>query len=220
MEIISKSITLPKVGNTRITFYRDRRRATKDKTTFSLPFDLQLRDKNAEGEIIYSPVFRSCRIIWSEPPEDLKVQEESENFIKEFLFGSLMSTTEPITIGEAENILNDFLDFLKNSISFRITENGLCEVNIHVAGKQSRQLSFLIRKKDTGDFIISDDSLILRQFRPHEKGQRDRVIYAAKKLGIDVRDEEFLLESKKEELPDNLHKFIQIISAVYIFYLS
>lgn len=220
MDVISKSVILPKIGSTRITFYRDRRRATKDKSTYSLPFDMQLPNKDAVGEIVYSPIFRSCRILWSEPPEDLKVREEAETFIKEFLFGTLMSTTEPIEPGEAEKIFDEYLRNLRDLIAFRINEKGVCEVKIPVAGKQSRHLIFLIRKKDTGDFILSDDSMILRQFRPHERGQRERVVLAAKKLGIDIRDEELFLESKKEELSDNLHKFIQIISAIYIFYLS
>lgn len=220
MDVISKSIILPKIGSTRITFFRDRRRATKDKTAFSLPFEMQLPNRDATGEIVYSPVFRSCRVLWSDPPEDLKIREEAERFIKEFLFGTLMSATEPIEPLEADSIFENYLQNLRNLISYRITERGACEVKVSIAGKQSRHLVFLIRKKDTGDFIISDDSMVLRQFRPHEKGQRDRVAIAARKFGFDIRDEELILESKKEELADSLHRFIQVISAVYIFYLS
>jgi len=220
MDIISKKVTLPKVGTVRITFYRDRRKSTKDKQTFSLPFDVQLDEKNAVGEIIYSPIFRSCRIMWSDPPEDRKVAEETENFIKEFLFGTLLAVTEPITIDEAQKIIDDFIYSLKSSIRFKISENGICEIKVPVAGKQSKELTIIIRKKDTGEFILSDDSLILRQFRPHERGQRERVVFAAKRLGLEIRDEELFLESNQEELPFNFHKFVQIISAVYIFYLS
>lgn len=220
MNIISKKVNLPKVGTVRITFYRDRRKSTKDKQTFSLPFDVQLSEKTATGEIIYSPIFRSCRIMWSDPPEDSKAGEETENFIKEFLFGTLLAISEPITIDEAQKIIDDFVFSLKSSIRFRISENGICEIKIPIAGQHSKELTVFIRKKDTGEFILSDDSLILRQFRPHERGQRERVVFAAKRLGLEIRDEELFLESTKEELPFNLHKFIQIISAVYIFYLS
>lgn len=220
MDVISKNVILPKIGSTRITFYRDRRRATKDKTAFSLPFEMQLPNRDAVGEIIYSPIFRSCRILWSEPPEDLKVRDEAERFIKEFLFGTLIAVTEPIELAEAERIFDNYIQNLRELISYKINEKGICEVKIPIAGRQSRHLFFLIRKKDTGDYILSDDSLILRQFRPHERGQRERVVFAAKKLGVDIRDEELFLESKAEELPNNLHKFIQIISAIYLFYLS
>lgn len=220
MDIISKKVNLPKTGTVKITFYRDRRKATKDKTTFSLPFDVQLNEKIALGEIVYSPLFRSCRVMWSNPPEDSKTQEETENFIKEFLFGTLMSVTEPITQQEAEDLINNYIEFFRQSFRFRITEQGICEITLPLGGKELREIKFLIRKKDTGDFIISDDSLILRQFRPHERGQRERVIFAAKKLGIEIREEELFLESTAEELSRNLHKFIQIISAVYIFYLT
>ncbi|MCX8034003.1 MAG: DUF1828 domain-containing protein [Thermodesulfovibrio sp.] len=220
MDIISKKVSLPKTGTVKITFYRDRRKATKDKTTFSLPFDVQFNEKIALGEIIYSPVYRSCRVLWNVTPEDNKFQEETENFIKEFLFGTLMSVTEPITRQEAESIINNYLEFFKNSIKYRITEQGICEITLPIGGKELKEIKFLIRKKDTGDFIISDDSLILRQFRPHERGQRERVIFAAKKLGIDIKDEELSLESSLDELSNNLQKFVQIISAVYIFYLT
>ncbi|MCX7988651.1 MAG: DUF1828 domain-containing protein [Thermodesulfovibrio sp.] len=220
MDIISKKVSLPKTGTVKITFYRDRRKATKEKTTFSLPFDVQLSENTASGEIIYSPLYRSCRVLWSIPPDNSKTREETEDFIKEFLFGTLMSITEPITQQEAENIIDNYLEFFKNSIKYRILEQGICEIAIPIGSKELKEIKFLMRKKDTGDFIISDDSLILRQFRPHERGQRERVIFAAKKLGIDIRDEELLLESSSAELSINLHKFIQIISAVYIFYLT
>lgn len=220
MDTISKKVSLPKTGTVKITFYRDRRKATKDKTTFSLPFDLQLSETTALGEIVYSPIFRSCRILWNVPPEDYKTQEETENFIKEFLFGTLMSVTEPITKQEAEAIINNYQEFFKNSLRYRISEEGICEITLPIGGKELKEIKFLIRKKDTGDFIISDDSLILRQFRPHERGQKERVLFAAKKLGIDIKDEELVLESSPSDLSGNLHKFIQIISAVYIFYLT
>lgn len=220
MDIISKKVTLPKTGTVKITFYRDKRKATKDKTTFSLPFDIQLNEKTAIGEIVYSPLFRSCRIMWSIPPEDSKTQEETESFIKEFLFGTLMSVTEPITQQEAEDIINNYTEFFRRSIRFRITEQGICEITLPLGGKELREIKLLIRKKDSGDYLISDDSLILRQFRPHERGQRERVVFAAKRLGIEIREEELLLDSTAEELSKNLHKFIQIISAVYMFYLT
>lgn len=124
MNLITKIVILPKVGKTRITFYRDKRKVTKDKTTFSLPFDMQLNEKIASGEIIYSPMFRSCRIMWNEAPEDIQVKEEAENFIKEFLFSTLLTTTEPIEPQEAEEIFDGFIKFLSSSIQYRITGEG------------------------------------------------------------------------------------------------
>lgn len=219
MNLITKTVFLPKIGKTRITFYRDRRRITKDKTTISLPFDLQLNEKLAYGEIIYSPVFRSCRIMWSDAPDDMQIKEETENFIKEFLFGSLMATAEPIEAEEAEKIFNDFIEFFTSSIQYRITAEGACVLTIPIAGKESKAIRVILRKKDTGDYFLSDDGLILRSFRPHERGQRERVIFAAKKLGIEIKEEEMFLDSTPEELSQNLYKFIQFVSAVYLFYL-
>lgn len=219
MNLITKTVLLPKVGKTRMTFYRDRRKATKDKTTFSLPFDLQLNEKMALGEIIYSPVFRSCRILWSEPPEDPQIKEEAENFIKEFLFGTILATVEPIHPQEATEIFNNFLEFFKSSIQYRITTEGVCVWMIPILGKESKALKIILRKKDTGDYLLSDEGLILRSFRPHERGQRERVVFAAKRLGIEIKEEELFLESSPEELPQTLYKFIQFVSAVYLFYL-
>ncbi|MEN2994808.1 MAG: DUF1828 domain-containing protein [Thermodesulfovibrio sp.] len=219
MNLITKLVFLPKVGRTRITFYRDRRKSTKDKTTFSLPFDLQLGEKVALGEIVYSPVFRSCRIMWSEAPEDVQIKEEAENFIKEFLFGTLMTTAEPIQPQEAEEIFNKFVNFFGTSITYRITAEGACVFNIPIIAKQSKDLKVILRKKDTGDYFLSDDGVILRSFRPHERGQKERVIFATKKLGIEIKEEELYLDSTFEELPANFYKFIQFVSAVYIFYL-
>ncbi|GAQ94117.1 hypothetical protein TAGGR_1290 [Thermodesulfovibrio aggregans] len=219
MNLITKTVLLPKIGKTRITFYRDRRKATKDKTTFSLPFDLQLGEKLAYGEIVYSPVFRSCRIMWSETPEDVQIKEETENFIKEFLFGTLLATTEPIEPEEAEKILSDFFEFFKSSIQYRITAEGVCVLYIPVGGKDSRIIKLILRKKDTGDYIFSDDGVILRSFRPHERGQRERVVFSAKRLGIDVKEEELFVESSPEEISQNFYRFIQFVSAVYLFYL-
>ncbi|MCS7164096.1 MAG: DUF1828 domain-containing protein [Thermodesulfovibrio sp.] len=219
MNLITKLVFLPKVGRTRITFYRDRRKYTKDKTTFSLPFDLQLGEKVAFGEIVYSPVFRSCRIMWSEAPEDIQIKEESEKFIKEFLFGTLMTTSEPIEPQEAEEIFNRFINFFGTSITYRITAEGVCVFNFPIIAKQSKNLKVILRKKDTGDYFLSDDGVILRSFRPHERGQKERVIFATKKLGIEIKEEEICLDSTPEELPTNLYKFIQFVSAVYIFYL-
>ncbi len=219
MDVISKKVSLPKIGSVKIIFYRDRRRATKDKSFFSLPFEVQLVDKTAQGEIIYSPIFRSCRILWSFSPPEERERQEIENFIKEFLFGTLMSVTEPLTSQEVEIILNNYNDFLKNSIKYKISEQGNCELIIPLGGKESKQIKIILRKKDTGDYVISDDGLILRQFRPHERGQREKVIFAAKKLGIEIRDEDLFLETSSIDLSVNLYKFIQIVSAVYFFYL-
>jgi hypothetical protein len=219
MDVITKKVFLPKIGTVKITFYRDKRKSTKDKKVYSLPFEVQLEENNALGEIIYSPIFRSCRILWSIPPEDLKTQEETETFIKEFLFGTLLSATEPITNQEAETIIHNYLDFFKNSLKYRISEQGICELTFSICGKELREIKILIRKKDTGDFIISDDALILRQFRPYERGQREKVVFVARKMGIEIKEEELFLESSACELSANLYKFIQIISAVYLFYL-
>lgn len=219
MNLITKTVLLPKIGKTRITFYRDRRRITKDKTTISLPFDLQLNEKLAFGEIIYSPVFRSCRIMWSESPEDIQIKEETENFIKEFLFGTLMAVTEPIEAEEAQEIFKNFTEFFASSIQYRITAEGACVLTIPVVEKESKVLKIILRKKETGDYFLSDDGLILRSFRPHERGQKERVIFATKRLGIEIKEEELFLESSAEELPQNLYKFIQFVSAVYLFYL-
>jgi hypothetical protein len=41
----------------------------------------------------------------------------------------------------------------------------------------------------------------------------------AKKIGIDIRDEELFLDSSPDELINNLYKFIQMITGVYLFYL-
>ncbi|ACI21842.1 DUF1828 domain-containing protein [Thermodesulfovibrio yellowstonii] len=220
MNLITKIVILPKVGKTRITFYRDKRKVTKDKTTFSLPFDMQLNEKIASGEIIYSPMFRSCRIMWNEAPEDIQVKEEAENFIKEFLFGTLLTTTEPIEPQEAEEIFDGFIKFLSSSIQYRITGEGACVLNIPIAAKQSKMLKIILRKKDTGDYFLSDDGFILRSFRPHERGQRERVVFATKKLGIEIKEDELFLDSSPEELSENLYKFIQFVSAVYLFYLT
>ncbi|MGC9044948.1 MAG: DUF1828 domain-containing protein [Thermodesulfovibrio sp.] len=219
MNLITKTFLLPKIGKTRITFYRDRRKITKDKTTISLPFDLQLNEKLAYGEIIYSPVFRSCRIMWSDAPEDMQIKEEAENFIKEFLFGTLIATTEPIEDEEAEKIFNDFIEFFASSVQYRITAEGACVLTIPIAKKEAKVIKVILRKKETGDYFFSDDGLILRSFRPHERGQRERVIFAAKKLGIEIKEEELFLESSREELSQNFYKFIQFVSAVYLFYL-
>ncbi|MGB9891315.1 DUF1828 domain-containing protein [Thermodesulfovibrio yellowstonii] len=220
MNLITKIVILPKVGKTRITFYRDKRKVTKDKTTFSLPFDMQLNEKIASGEIIYSPMFRSCRIMWNEAPEDIQVKEEAENFIKEFLFGTLLTTTEPIEPQGAEEIFDGFIKFLSSSIQYRITGEGACVLNIPIAAKQSKMLKIILRKKDTGDYFLSDDGFILRSFRPHERGQRERVVFATKKLGIEIKEDELFLDSSPEELSENLYKFIQFVSAVYLFYLT
>lgn len=220
MNLITKIVLLPKVGKTRITFYRDKRKVTKDKTTFSLPFDVQLGEKLALGEIIYSPVFRSCRIMWNEAPEDIQVKEEAENFIKEFLFGTLLTTTEPIESQEAEEIFNNFIKFFISSIEYRITGEGACVFNIPIVAKHSKILKIILRKKDTGDYFLSDDGFILRSFRPHERGQRERVVFATKKLGIEIKEDELFLDSTPEELSENLYKFIQFVSAVYLFYLT
>ncbi|GAB5047092.1 DUF1828 domain-containing protein [Thermodesulfovibrio sp. TK110] len=219
MNLITKTVFLPKIGKTRITFYRDRRKITKDKTTISLPFDLQLNEKVALGEIVYSPVFRSCRILWSDAPEDSQIKEETENFIKEFLFGTLLATTEPIEAEEAEKIFHDFVEFFASSFQYRITAEGAYVLTIPIAGKESKIIKVVLRKKDTGDYFFSDDGLILRSFRPHERGQRERVIFAAKRLGIEIKEEELFLESTPEELSQNFYKFIQFVSAVYLFYL-
>ncbi|WP_353683590.1 DUF1828 domain-containing protein [Thermodesulfovibrio sp. 3907-1M] len=219
MNLITKTVFLPKIGKTRITFYRDRRKITKDKTTISLPFDLQLNEKLAYGEIIYSPVFRSCRILWSDAPDDMQIKEETENFIKEFLFGSLMATAEPIESEEVEKIFNDFIEFLASSLQYRITAEGACVLTIPIAGKELKAIKVILRKKDTGDYFFSDDGLILRSFRPHERGQRERVVFAAKRLGIEIKEEEMFLDSTPEELSQNFYKFVQFVSAVYLFYL-
>ncbi|WP_181405982.1 DUF1828 domain-containing protein [Thermodesulfovibrio sp. Kuro-1] len=78
----------------------------------------------------------------------------------------------------------------------------------------------ILRKKDTGDYFLSDDGFILRSFRPHERGQRERVVFATKKLGIEIKEDELFLDSSPEELSENLYKFIQFVSAVYLFYLT
>lgn len=220
MNLITKKVNLPKVGNVKITFYRDRKRSTKDKTTFSMPFDVQMGDGTYLGEIIYNTVFRSCKILWTEPPEDRKAAEETETFIKEFLFGTLMSLIEPISENEIENIMDRFFNYQRESLKYRITENGICEITTTIASTQTKQIKFQLKKKDTGDFIITDEGIVLRQFRPHEKGQRDRVVFVAKKLGLEIKEEEITLESNYENLSDALYKYIQIISAVYLFYLS
>lgn len=220
MNLITKIVLLPKVGKTRITFYRDKRRVTKDKTTFSLPFDVQLGENLALGEIIYSPVFRSCRIMWNESPEDIQVKEEAEKFIKEILFGTLLTTTEPVESQEAEEIFNNFIKFFSSSIEYRITGEGACVFNIPIVAKHSKILKIILRKKDTGDYFLSDDGFILRSFRPHERGQRERVVFATKKLGIEIKEDELFLDSSPEELSENLYKFIQFVSAVYLFYLT
>ena len=220
METISKKIILPKVGNIRITFYRDRRRSTKDRITFSLPFDVDLPDKTGKGEIIYSPVFRSCRIMWSEPLDDEKTSSDIESFIKEFLFGTLLSLTEPILPEEMEHIFENLMELIKSSVQYKINEDGSCAIFISLfLGKSSKLLKILIRKKDTGDFFITDEGEILRSFRPHEIGQREKVVLTAKKIGIDIRDEELFLDSSPDELINNLYKFIQMITGVYLFYL-
>ncbi len=219
MNLISKIVFLPKVGKTRMTFYRNRRKATKDKTTFSLPFDLQLEDKLAFGEIIYSSVFRSCRIMWNETPEDIQIKEKAEEFIKEFLFGTLLTTTEPIEFQEGEEIFNDFIKFFGSSIKYRITGEGAFVLNIPIGAQHAKMLKIVLRKKDTGDYFLSDEGIILRSFRPHERGQRERVIFATKKIGIEIKEDELFLDSSPEELSENLYKFIQFVSAVYLFYL-
>jgi len=220
METISKKIILPKVGNIRITFYRDRRSSTKDRITFSLPFDVDLPDKTGKGEIIYSPVFRSCRIMWSEPLDDEKTSSDIESFIKEFLFGTLLSLTEPILPEEMEHIFENLMELIKSSVQYKINEDGSCAIFISLfLGKSSKLLKILIRKKDTGDFFITDEGEILRSFRPHEIGQREKVVLTAKKIGIDIRDEELFLDSSPDELINNLYKFIQMITGVYLFYL-
>ncbi|MCS7215390.1 MAG: DUF1828 domain-containing protein [Thermodesulfovibrio sp.] len=220
MNSITKIVSLPKVGKTRITFYRDRRKISKDKTTFSLPFELNLDTKLANGEIIYSSIFRSCRIMWNDAPDDIQIKEEVESFIKEFLFGTIITTVDPIEAFEAEEIFINFINFLSSSINYRITAEGACVLNIPIATKHSKNLKILLRKKDTGDYFLSDDGIILRSFRPHERGQRERVIFASKKIGIEIKEEELFLDSSPEELSQNLYKFIQFISAVYLFYLS
>jgi len=219
MNLITKTVILPKAGKVRITFYRDRRKATKDKTTFSLPFDIHLNGKIAIGEIIYSPLLRSCRIMWNEPPDDKNIVEETENFIKEFLFGTLMAITEPIDSNEADKIINNFKDFFWSSIQYTITGTGACVLMIPIGSRASRQVKIIIRKKDTGDYFFTDDGLILRSFRPHERGQREKVVFGAKKIGIEVKEEELILNSSAEDLTQNLYKFIQFVSAVYLFYL-
>lgn len=219
MNLITKIVFLPKVGKTRMTFYRDKRKATKDKTTFSLPFDLQLEEKLAFGEIIYSPVFRSCRIMWNEIPEDIQIKEKAEEFIKEFLFGTLLTTTEPIECQEGEEIFNDFINFFGSSIKYRITGEGAFVLNIPIGAQHAKMLKIVLRKKDTGDYFLSDEGIILRSFRPHERGQRERVIFATKKIGIEIKEDELFLDSSPEELSENLYKFIQFVSAVYLFYL-
>lgn len=219
MNLITKTVILPRTGKVRITFYRDRRKSTKDKTTFSLPFDIHLNEEIAVGEIIYSSVFRSCRIMWNEPPDDQNIIEETEGFIKEFLFGTLMAMTEPIDRNEADEIINKFKEIFWSSIQYTITSDGACVLMIPITGKASRQLKIIIRRKDTGDYFLTDDGLILRSFRPHERGQREKVVFGAKKLGIEVREEELIFDSNAEELPEKLYKFIQFVSAVYLFYL-
>ncbi|MGC8937623.1 MAG: DUF1828 domain-containing protein, partial [Thermodesulfovibrio sp.] len=96
---------------------------------------------------------------------------------------------------------------------------GVCVLTIPIAEKEAKVIKVILRKKETGDYFFSDDGLILRSFRPHERGQRERVIFAAKKLGIEIKEEELFLESSAEELSQNFYKFIQFISAVYLFYL-
>ncbi len=220
MNQITKSILLPKVGLSRITFYRDKRRATKDKSVFSLPFDVQLSEKTATGEIIYSPVFRSCRILWSEHPGDSAIAERTEDFIKEFLFGSLLAVTEPIQPEEAQKIKDSLDEFFSSIIQYTIIEDGSCLIKIPIITKESKQIQIILRKKDTGEYFLSDDGIILRSFRPHERGQREKVALTAKKLGIEITEEELFLYSSPEKISENLYKFIQILSAVYIFYLS
>ncbi|MEN2985895.1 MAG: DUF1828 domain-containing protein [Thermodesulfovibrionaceae bacterium] len=215
MDVIRKSIVLPKIGQVRITFYRDKRKSTKDKTTFSMPFDLQSSEEEVSGEIIYSPVFRSCRILWNETPLDEKLKEGSEEFIKEFLFGELMSVTEPIDSQEAQEIFQEFIKFFNSSIKVNLNPNGTLTFNIPVFGKV---LSFVLRKKDTGEFILNDEGITLRKFRPYERGQKDKVIYTVKKLGMEIRDEEIYMESSKENLAENIIKFIQLITSVHLFY--
>ncbi|MCS7203039.1 MAG: DUF1828 domain-containing protein [Thermodesulfovibrio sp.] len=215
MDVIRKSIVLPKIGQVRITFYRDKRKSTKDKTTFSMPFDLQSSEEEVSGEIIYSPVFRSCRILWNETPLDERLKEGSEGFIKEFLFGELMSVTEPIDSQEAQEIFQEFIKFFNSSIKVNLNPNGTLTFNIPVFGKV---LSFVLRKKDTGEFILNDEGITLRKFRPYERGQKDKVIYTVKKLGMEIRDEEIYMESSKENLAENIIKFIQLITSVHLFY--
>lgn len=219
MNLITKTISLPKVGKTRITFYRDKRRTTRDKSTFSLPFDVQLGEDTFLGEILYSPEMRSCRIMWSEYPEDKSFAEEVESFIKEFLFGTVLATTEPIEPEEAEEIMNSLTETIISSLRYSISGEGAIVIEIPIIGRESKMLKVIVRKKDSGDYFITDDGLILRSFRPHEKGQRDRVVFAAKRLGIELREEELYLDSPPEDMANNLYKFIQMISAVYLFYL-
>ncbi len=217
---ISKTVLLPKVGKSRMTFYRDRRKASKDKKVFSLPFDIDLSEKIASGEIIYSPLTRACRVMWNESPDDATIAEEAEKFIKEFLFGTLMSVTEPIEPEEAMKIMAELNEFISSALKGTISENGSFVLTMPIVSKESKNLKVIIRKKDTGDYFLSDDGVILRSFRPHERGQKDRVIFMTKKFGIEIREEEIYLESTPDELPSNLYKFIQIISAIYLFYLS
>lgn len=220
MEQISKTISFPKVGTVRITFYRDRRMSTKDKTTFSLPFDVDLEDKTARGEIIYSPVFRTCRIMWTEPLDDERVTSDTESFIKEFLFGTLMSLTEPISQEEMERIMENLNELMKSSIQYKRNEDGSFVIFVSLfTAKEPILLEIIIRKKDTGAFFITDNGEILRKFRPHERGQRERVVFTAKKMGIDIRDEELFIDSTPEDLTHNIYKFIQVITGVYLFYL-
>ncbi|GAB6182498.1 DUF1828 domain-containing protein [Thermodesulfovibrio hydrogeniphilus] len=220
MNQITKSISLPKVGLARITFYRDKRRTTKDKSVFSLPFDVQLNEKTATGEIIYSLVFRSCRILWSEHPGDAAIAEKTEDFIKEFLFGTLLSVTEPIEPEEAQKIKESLNEFFSSIIKYSITDEGTCIIKAPIVSKESKQIQIILRKKDTGEYFLSDDGIILRSFRPHERGQREKVALTAKKLGIEITEEELFLYSPPDKIAENLYKFIQILSAVYIFYLS
>lgn len=215
MDVISKNVILPKVGQVRITFYRDRRKATKDRSTFSMPFDLQSSEEEASGEIIYSPVFRSCRILWSEAPTDKRLKEDSEDFIKQFLFGQLMSVTEPISHEEAQEIFQKVIEFFNGSIKINLTPDGALNFSIPVFGKT---LSFIVRKKDTGDYLLSDEGITLRKFRPYDRGQKEKVIYTIKKLGVEIKEEEIYLESTKENLPENIFKFFQLITSVYLFY--
>lgn len=220
MNQITKTVLLPKAGKARITFYRDRRRSTKDQTTFSLPFDVELIENTATGEVIYSPVFRSCRIMWFEKPDDEKTILDLETFIKEFLFGTLMSATEPIQPEEAEQIMNYLFDYFKSSVQYKITEDGACVLTIPVAGSFSKNIKLIIRKKDTGGYFLTDDGIILRSFRPHERGQKEKVIFVSKRLGIEIKEEELFLDTTADNLVENLYKFIQILSAVYLFYLT
>lgn len=219
MNLITKTISLPKVGKTRITFFRDKKRSTKDKSTFSLPFDVEINDKIVTGEIIYNPEMRTCRVFWNENPDNQSAAQEVENFIKEFLFGSLMATTEPIESDEAEKIIAEFHEFYKFSINTSIDLDGALIISFPIVGRESKIINIILRKKDTGDYYLTDDGYILRSFRPHERGQRERVVFSAKRLGIQVREEELYLDSSPEELAENLYKFIQMTSAVYIFYL-